>query len=83
MSLRTLDRELIEIDFPDSEVSRSEFDRNYVGLVRGNVRLSTGLFYTEDEWNSHKRQALAISLPGSRKPSFINRIYHILTSYFR
>lgn len=79
MSVRNIDTEVLAVagtsfgvsskgvidrEYPDSEskVSRESAEK-FQGRYRGSVRLSSGYYRTDDEYDEHVRQVKALKLP--------------------
>lgn len=54
-------------DVTDEETKQPKFDRKltlkYAGRHRGSIRLSSGRYYTIEEWEKRKKKLKELSLP--------------------
>jgi hypothetical protein len=60
---RFLNRNVTDEDLGNAKFDR-ELTKQYAGKHRGSVRISTGRFYTEEEWQQRRKQLLKVKLPG-------------------
>ena len=58
-----LNRDVTDEDFRDAKFDR-ELTEKFAGKHRGSVRISTGRFYTNEEWDQRRKILLKVKLPG-------------------
>ena len=55
-------------DITDEDLGEAKLDKGltfkFAGKHRGSVRLSTGRYYTKEEWQKRRKKLLQIKLPG-------------------
>lgn len=58
-----LKRDVIDEDLGDAKLDK-RLTLKFAGKHRGSVRLSTGRYYTREEWQKRRKKLLRIKLPG-------------------
>ncbi len=58
----------LQKDVTDDELEEAKLDKKltdkFTGMHRGSVRISTGRYYTREEWEKRRKHLLKIRLPG-------------------
>ena len=67
MGIEILKGKFIKEDVTDKEPNTPNFAKSlnakYAGRIRGSVRLSSGRYYTNEEWEKRREELINISLP--------------------
>ena len=58
-----LQRDVTDDDLKEPRLDR-ELAAKFSGKHRGSVRISTGRYYTKEEWERRRKKLLAVRLPG-------------------
>jgi hypothetical protein len=58
-----LNEDVTDIDFGEAIFDR-ELTEKFAEKHRGSVRISTGRFYTKEEWEERRKELLKVKLPG-------------------
>jgi hypothetical protein len=68
LSIEKLYGYFLQKDVTDEDLGEAKIDRKltdkFVGKHRGSVRISTGRFYTREEWEERRKKLLKVKLPG-------------------
>jgi hypothetical protein len=57
-----LQRDVVDEDLKEPKLDR-ELNEQFAGKHRGSVRVSTGRFYTKEEWNERRKKLTKVKLP--------------------
>ncbi len=67
MGIEILKGKFIKEDVTNKEPNNPNFSKSlnakYAGSIRGSVRLSSGRYYTNDEWEKRRKELIDLSLP--------------------
>ncbi|MFP3975537.1 MAG: hypothetical protein ACLFVK_04870 [Dehalococcoidia bacterium] len=58
-----LQRDVIDEDFGEGKLGK-ELAEKFAGKHRGSVRISTGRYYSREEWEKRRKKLLRLKLPG-------------------
>ena len=60
-----LKRDVTDVDFPDVEFTEELRNDVIKGkqVISGDIRIATGRFYTDEEWESRRKKVLSKPLP--------------------
>jgi hypothetical protein len=58
-----LQRDVTDEDLGEAKLDK-ELTEKFAGKHRGSVRISTGRFYTREEWAKRRKELIKVRLPG-------------------
>lgn len=58
-----LQKDVVDEDIKDAKLNR-DLNSKFAGKHRGSVRISTGKYYTREEWAKRRKKLISIKLPG-------------------